>query len=87
MSRKFKCVCMYVCVVVHVYAVPQVLFQIIAIERTNPSCAFVKLKQTLIIPYLGTENQNLHLTERGNCYSRNFFLSTPPLPVALVFFP
>jgi hypothetical protein len=47
-----------------------------------PSSVFVQLKQTLIAIFLDIETQNLHLAERGNCYSRNF---CPTLPLPLSF--
>ena len=75
------CVCMYVCPMFMQFH--RFYFKEELLKGRIPSCAFAKLKQTLITPCLDIENQNLHLTERGNCYSRNFcHPSTLPLSLA-----
>jgi hypothetical protein len=70
-------ICMYIFIQFHRFS-----FKERPSKGRIPACAFVKLKQTLITPCLDIENQNLHLTERGNCYSRNF-CPPPPLPLTL----
>jgi hypothetical protein len=76
---KYVYVCLYVCMLMQFH---RFCFKEQLLKGQIPSSVLVQLKQTLTALSLDIEIQNLHLAERGNCYSRNF-CPTLLLPLSL----